>query len=34
VVTWSDGEDLRQRPKASVMVLGKDLHGLNASGLT
>jgi hypothetical protein len=30
----SDGEELRQRPKAPVLVTEEDLHGLEASGLT
>jgi hypothetical protein len=33
-IVWSDGEELRQRMKALMLVIEGDLCGLKASGLT
>jgi hypothetical protein len=33
-VTWSDGEELHERPKVLVLFTEKDMHGLEALGLT
>jgi hypothetical protein len=33
-VAWSDGKELRQRPKAPALVTEKDLRGFEMPGLT